>query len=108
MHPIQTFEVYNGTGYDQYLLCHIYEDDSRAIVRKTDDEVLLRIDSELRVTKDGQQVGRINSVRTEFDDEWALKRDGKPDVPLGAVRNYHWVALELAEIRAAREILGLH
>ncbi len=89
-----------AAGHNLY---HFLDDDRRE-VRDPYDQTVLTIDSSLNIAIQGERVGELFSR----DDMWWLRRSGGDEQCLNvALRDHHWTNLELAEVEAAKILLGL-
>lgn len=97
--------IYFDIDNERYRLQHNNADDSRTVVRCDDEDFqcLLRIDSSLNVTKDGEH-HRLGIL----SDNWVLyKADGSVAVLKTAdAAEYDWRSILQAEVAAAKHLLA--
>lgn len=91
-------------GGKQYALTHDLDDDSRDVHELSDEKMLLRFDSSMRIyNAEKQYIGGFSSM----NNTWSLTRPGMEDHDLKVpVRDYHWKNIEDAEIEAAKVFLS--
>ena len=89
----------------QFELLHMNEDDSRIVVSYDvgDGATLLKFDSSLNILDEGgEHLGRL---RSDYNQWHLVKADA--DIPLGVPCNdYGWREMVLAEVEAAKLLLG--
>jgi hypothetical protein len=97
---IRTFE-HRGK---QYALTHDLDDDSRNVHELSDEKMLLRFDSSMRIyDSEKKYIGGFSSM----NNTWSLTRPDMDDLDLKVqVRDFHWKNIEDAEIEAAKVFLS--
>jgi hypothetical protein len=89
----------------RYELLHLNSDDSRVVIAYSDPTtVLVRFDSSLKVLRNGEQVGCLNSYP---DETWFFERQDGTTTNLGVpVNDYHWNNIVKAEVEVAKLLIG--